>query len=270
MAAAGRTPPRLIEVVHAETLGRHLRRVVFSGPELLGLPRQPGAHIKVFFPRPHQTRPVLPELGPNGPIWPPPDVRPIVRTYTLRSYDPARNELAIEFVLHAHAGPASRWAAGAQPGDVLGLAGPGGPHPLVPPAAFHGFVGDLSALPAIHAALEELPSHARGHVLCEVPDAADIRELRRPAGVEVQWLVRAPQRPSPLLEAAARLPWSNAGTYAFLAGEHSAVVAVRDHLRTRHGLDRRSMYATPYWKAAADEETYHQERHRVMDELQET
>jgi len=268
--AAARTPPRMLEVVRAETIGHHLRRVVFSGPQLVGLPRRPGAHIKLFFPRPHQTRPVLPELGPHGPIWPPADVRPIVRTYTLRDYDPARNELAVEFVLHAHGGPASRWAADARPGDALGLAGPGGPDPMVPPSAFYGFVGDLSALPAIHAVLEGLPSDARGHVLCEVPDAADIRELRRPVGVEVQWFVRAPQRPSPLPEAATRLPWNTPGTYAFLAGEHGAVVAIRDHLRARYGFDRRTMYATPYWKAAEDEETYHEERHRVMDELQET
>ena len=51
---------------------------------------------------------------------------PVTRTYTIRSFDPATGELAIDFVVHGDAGLAGPWAAAVEPGESIGFHGPGG------------------------------------------------------------------------------------------------------------------------------------------------
>jgi NADPH-dependent ferric siderophore reductase len=170
----GRTPPRSLQVRRAELVTPHMRRITLAGDDMAGFPvGSDGAHIKVFLPRPGQDRPVLPTLGPKGPVWPPPEQRPITRTYMVRRFDATAGELDIDFVLHDDAGPASGWAARAKPGDFIGIAGPGGPDRAVMGADWHLLAGDLSALPAIAATLETLPAAARGFAFIEVPDSRD-------------------------------------------------------------------------------------------------
>lgn len=267
--AARKSPPRWLEVVRTEPLGRNLQRITFRGPELGDIPRdRAGAHIKLFFPRAHQREPTLPTVSDHGIAWPPEAERPIVRTYSLRASQPEVRHVTVEFVRHVHGGPAAKWAMHARPGDRIGMAGPGGP--IVPPRApFIGFCIDLSALPAVSAILAALPADARGHVLCEVPDRGDVRPLEHPPGVELAWRVRPDGEASGLFEASRHLPWHTPGAYAFLAGENAFVVEIRDWLRRSFGYDRHSMYAVPYWKHDHDEEAYHRERHRIMDELEE-
>ncbi|WP_375591795.1 siderophore-interacting protein [Chitiniphilus eburneus] len=264
------TPPRRLQVRHTRAIGRHLCRVTFGGPDLAGFPEGSGGlHIKLFFPHDGEATPLMPELGPDGPVWPE-GRRPITRTYTVRQYDPATQQLDVDFVLHGDNGPASRWASRAQPGDVLGLAGPGATVPYTPGAQWFLFAGDLSSLPAISAVLERLPPDARGVALIEVPDDADRHALRHPEGIALRWLVRqGPAEGSTLLLDAIRaLSWPAPDTAlsATVAGESGAVVAIRAHLLRERGIARRALYAVPYWRAGQDEETYHQERHRIMDE----
>ncbi|MCG8423910.1 MAG: siderophore-interacting protein [Proteobacteria bacterium] len=267
MAAPRRRPPRMLQVIETRDTSPHTRIITLGGAELEGFPEDcPGAHLKLFLPRHGQSDPVLPTVGPKGITWPAPHRRPIVRTYSVRRFDPLRCHLDIEFVLHPRSGPASDWARKARAGDRAGIAGPGGPHPMLPLAQHYLMVGDLSSLPAITALLENMESDTRARVLCEVPDDRGIRELECPPGVDVRWYVR--RGPSPLPQIVEALPWPGAGTYAWIAGEHGAVVAIRDYLRETHGLGRDSMYAVPYWKAGLHEDAYHQERHRVMDELE--
>jgi NADPH-dependent ferric siderophore reductase len=182
-------------------------------------------------------------------------------------YDPQQQTLSIDFVLHTDGGPASRWAASAERGDELGVAGPGGPNPLLAASESYLLAGDLSALPAISALLELMPADTRGQVLLEVPSAEDMLQLRAPEGVQVRWLFRAPRAPSALSREVRALSLSPQRTFAFIAGESSAVVAVRDHLLGERGFLRDQLYATPYWRETLSEEDYHDERHRIMDEL---
>lgn len=264
-----RTAPRRLRVLRNERVARHLRRITLGGPELSGFPRDSdGSHIKLFFRRPGQTELRLPELTPNGPVWPPPAERPLARTYTVSAYDEDRGELSIDFVTHEHPGPASAWAEQAKPGDDLGIAGPGGPNPLLRPADLYLLCGDLTALPAIAALSRMMPRTTRGHVLLEVPSPEDVVPLQVPEGVALRWLVRRADESSPLAREVEKLAFSPQG-FAFVAGEGGAVVTIRDHLLNERGLSRRQLYATPYWRAAQTEEEYHQERHRVMDELEE-
>lgn len=265
-----RTPPRLLEVLRTTAISPRMRRITLGGEAIAGFPaRSGGAHIKVFFPRGDQAVPELPTLGPEGPIWPPMPRRPITRTYSVRRYDALAGELDVDFVLHGDEGPASRWARRARPGDRLGIAGPGGPEPMLGRAEWYLLAGDLTALPAIGALLESLPATARGHAIVAVPDAADEQRLDVPPHVSLTWIhLDGHHTPSPRLEEAVRaLEWPRARVFAWVAGESSSVLAIRDYLRTERGLGRDAMYAIPYWKAALSEEAYHEERHRVMDEL---
>ena len=62
---------RLIQVQSWHDLSPHLRRIVFHSPELADYPfTRNGAHIKILLPRAGQSKPVLPDLTPQGPRWP--------------------------------------------------------------------------------------------------------------------------------------------------------------------------------------------------------
>lgn len=105
---------RQVTVQTIEHVTPRVRRIVFGGETLSGLPiPRPGAHVKLLF-----------GADLNGAAEPR-KMRSQMRTYTPRFFNPDTNELTIEFVLHGH-GLASTWAAQAQVGDPLTVAGPGG------------------------------------------------------------------------------------------------------------------------------------------------
>lgn len=268
-APRARTQPRLLEVQASRRLSPNLQRITLGGAQLAGFPdRRAGAHIKLFLPQSHQAAPILPRLGPDGPIWPPADECPITRTYSVRAFDPAAGTLTVDFVRHGDNGPASAWARRARLGDRIGLAGPGGPDPMVEPADWTLFAGDLSALPAIAALLETLPDDARGHAIIEVPHHDDRLALIHPPGVTIDWLVDTGKH-SRLVETVTALQWPQTGRpFAWIAGENKAVIALRQYLRSECGLQRGALYTVPYWKNRANEETYHAERHDVMDAME--
>lgn len=123
------------------------------------------------------------------------DAVPVTRTYTVRRVDHQARTLDIDFVVHGDEGLAGPWAAGARPGDRISLMGPGGGYRPDPEADWHLFLGDLSALPAIAAALAALPTDAVGHAFVEVSSDAAIIPVGAPAGVEIEWVVDPPTRP---------------------------------------------------------------------------
>ena len=206
-AAAPRYRTFPAEVVAVERLGNSFRRVTFAGEELRTF--GPGGHdqrIKVVLPQPGQTVADF----PNGDDWydqwraMPDDVRPPMRTYTVRDFRPDLGELDVDFVLHGvddgHAGPASNWVATAKPGDEVGLIGPDRPGSgrmwgteWCPPETTKEVLlaGDETAVPAMAAIVESLPAHARGIVCVEVPTPDDYQKWVGPEGIEVRWMARA-------------------------------------------------------------------------------
>lgn len=268
-----RTPPRLLQVIRSTRVTPDMQRITLGGEELKGFPaNRNGAHIKVFLPRPDQFKPLLPSLGVNGPVWPEAHLRPITRTYSVRRYRQNENELDIDFVLHGYNSPASGWALHAKPGDFLGIAGPGGPDPLISPADWHFIAGDMTALPAISALLEDLPEGSQGHAFIEIKTSRDIQPLVNNTAMSITWLQieSIPARQNDVLLQAVKNvspPSGVTSVSAFIAGENHAVISIRDYLRTAYGLSKARLYAVPYWRRGQDEETYHQERHRIMDEV---
>ncbi|PJG57853.1 siderophore-interacting protein [Aeromonas cavernicola] len=257
--------PRLVTVKTAVQLSPHLRRLCFSGSELADYPVTcGGAHIKVMLAQPYQSEPVLPVMTASGPRWANPEDKPIIRTYSIRAVRPETQELEIDFVIHGDSGPASAFAVHAKPGDKVILSGPGGPHPMLPLADHYLLVGDLTALPAITAMCEVMPTNARGEIAIVVPDKADAQPISLPIGVRCQWFVGEPAA-SGLLDHVLSLPLSRDGGFFWLGGEEALVLPLRRYLRSTLEVDRQSLYAVPYWRRGKSEEAYHQTRHEVMD-----
>src|SRR5689334_15990643 len=76
-------------------------------------PGAPDQYVKVFFPLPGQEEPRLPETGSDVMSWyrtylaMPDDVRPPMRTYTVRAHRHEAAEIDVDFALHGDTGPAS-------------------------------------------------------------------------------------------------------------------------------------------------------------------
>ncbi|WP_405432127.1 siderophore-interacting protein [Micromonospora sp. NBC_00617] len=254
-------------VVRARRVGASLIRVTLGGAELTdfaGGGRDQS--VSLFLPHPGQDAPVVPvERGGDWfGAWRAlaPDVRAVMRSYTIREHRPAAGEVDIDFVGHGGTGPASRWASLAGFGDRVLLLGPAvydnrsvcfrppDDTDLVVLAA------DETALPATAGILAWLPAGTRVRAWIEVPDAADITELPTDADAEIRWIVRGSTTPgSDLLLSALRAARLPAGTpYAWIAGESGVVRALRRHLVGERGFDRRRVTFAGYWRRGLSEE----------------
>ena len=260
--SAPRPLPRLLHVQRVRSLGPRMRRITLGGPGLRGFPAGcEGAHIKLLFPEQAGGVPTLPEIGPQGRVWPAHGPRPHVRTYTVARIDPTVPELDVDIVLHVHGGRASDWARHARVGDAIGLIGPGGPPLFRPGADFQLLVGDPSSYALVHAVLDKLPPQARGQVLMQIDAPADMLPLPACDGMPVRWCTSAEEMVSTLRG----LPRPDGDISVTLAGESHTVIALRNLVVGEWRVPRAGMYAVPYWKRDLDEEAYHEERHRIMD-----
>ncbi|SDN34415.1 NADPH-dependent ferric siderophore reductase, contains FAD-binding and SIP domains [Actinomyces ruminicola] len=176
-------------------------------------------------------------------------------------------------------GPSRIWLS-AQPTGTA----PGGVD-FVPPAVTGQFLigGDETAAPAIARILEQLPASARGIAVVELPVAADAAYLPTHPGIELRALAREERPHGERLVAGVRraaaellpegmpqrveevdidreLLWEvprtarggaalkRADVYAWLAGEAGAVCALRRHLVSERGVDRRAVAFMGYWR----------------------
>jgi NADPH-dependent ferric siderophore reductase len=175
------------------------------------------------------------------------------RDYTPRRYDPQANTLAIEFVLH-DAGPATRWAEQAKPGQTLRIGGPRGSFIIPTTFDWHLLIGDDTGLPAIARRLEELPAGARAVVLVEVDSAADQVPLQSAADVSVTWAYRDGAEAGAtdvLARALASLTLPSGDYYAWVACESLTAKALRATLIANHGANPKWIRAAGYWRRGA-------------------
>ncbi|HEY9132874.1 MAG TPA: siderophore-interacting protein [Dyella sp.] len=241
---------RELKVLRTERLTPHMQRIVLGGAALAGfVSAAPDDHVKLFFPN-KDGRIVQPVLGPDGLAFPA-DVDPSpMRDYTPRSYDEARGELTIDFVLHGD-GPAASWAMQAQPGQRLGIGGPRGSHIVADDFDRYVMVGDETALPAIGRWLKELPRTAKAIALIEIPEPGDHQMLASQAEVELQWLERQGIKPeeSTLLEQALEhLPAMQGDTFYWIAAESRRARRMRQWLSEHRHVPKDYLKATGYWK----------------------
>jgi NADPH-dependent ferric siderophore reductase len=228
-----------------------IARVTLAGPELDGFAAPgPADHVKVFLPDPGTGELVVPSITPDG-IRPPAMGEPISRDYTPLAFRPAGTgpaELDVDFVLHGDTGPASAWAERARPGDELAIAGPRGS--LLAPDGIDRIVlvVDATALPAASRWLSALAG-VRADVVFDGDGETAERYLAAtlagaPAAV---FSLAAPGRGG--LERALReLGPVGERAFLFLAGEATALVPLRRHLRRELGLPAEQVSVSGYWK----------------------
>jgi NADPH-dependent ferric siderophore reductase len=166
-----------------------------------------------------------------------------MRDYTPRAFDTARGELVLEFALHGD-GPFTEWAAQAQAGQTLTVAGPRGSMVIPTDYDWHLLVGDDSAWPAIARRLEELPASAHVQVLLLMPDA--------PAWpVRTSALPRCFATPEALVQALRDLAPPPGEGFAWCAGEARLMATLRDVLLREKGHPKEAMKVAAYWKQGA-------------------
>ncbi|WP_440708329.1 siderophore-interacting protein [Herbiconiux sp. YIM B11900] len=275
-------PQTTLHVISREQLSPHLVRLVLGG-EQFGSFTDNGhtdKYVKIFFAKP--------ELG----LAPPYDIEalretlapedlPVTRTYTVRAVDPVARTLSIDFVVHGDEGLAGPWARDAEPGDEITFRGPGGAFSPKPEFDWYLFAGDLSALPAIAAALEALPAGATGLAFVTVSSEDDILPLEAPEGVTVNWLVRSPEdddasgngdddsddsdssaTTDPTLDLAVAIaaePWPEGRPQVFAHGERTAMKALRNLFKER-GITRDQLSLSGYWALGRTEDRFQAEK----------
>src|SRR5438445_10205526 len=104
MAAKSR-PVNRLRVLRTERLTPHMIRIVAGGEDLAKFRSNPftDTYIKVVFPVPGVSYPEPLDLGVIREQLPG-ELAPKVRSYTVRSYDEAAGEVAIDFVHHGDEG----------------------------------------------------------------------------------------------------------------------------------------------------------------------
>lgn len=189
----------------------------------------------------------------------PEGMRPVMRNYTVRGYRAqgasGGAEIDVDFVLHGSgptAGPASRWADAAEPGESVVIIDEGlGFNPARGTTRVL-LVADETGAPAVAGVCASLPADATGLVILEAPSERDVLEFAAPAGVEVRWLIRPDAtKPGTLaLAALQELAPPASDTHAFIVGEQSLPTAARRHL-VAQGLAKDKISFVGYWRVGA-------------------
>ncbi|MEM1174335.1 MAG: siderophore-interacting protein [Pseudomonadota bacterium] len=236
----GRTP-RTLSVIRKHQLTPHMLRVTFGGDDLSDFPQNPNsAHIKLRL-----TEPEDPSIE-----------KPVLRTYTVRHFDPVKLEMAVDFVLHESDGPASQWATNCTVGETIRIMGPGPTKLVDHDADWFLLVGDMSALPAIAANIEMLPSDARGMAIIEVINEEDQQDFATPDDLQIRWCVNSDpeQDNSVLFDAVNEFAWLDGRPSVWVAGEFSQSLAIRRFLVQERNVTRHDMYASSYWQIGQTED----------------
>lgn len=239
---------RSVAVVGVARVTPRLVRVALAGADLDGFEiAAPTQHVKLLFPAPGEEAPTLPEVGPDGMRFPDDRARPVMRTFTPRCFDPRTSTLDVEFVLHGE-GPASTWAAQAEPGQRLAVAGPGGRMPLALGPGRWIVGGDESALPAIGTLLGALPASASADVYLEVEGPADEMTLESDAELSTTWLHRRGANYGGALLAAVTGAELTGASGVWVACEATAVRAIRRALLDGGRVDSAAVVTRGYWR----------------------
>ncbi len=220
-------------------------RVALNCADTKRLTEERGMHFSLLLP-PKERRPVWPQLDGNGrTVWPK-DADQLHRAvYTFVDLDPSRECFTFDVFEH-DGGRATTWARTAQPGDIVGISGPGSGD--FPAGKDILMAGDETALPAIRRILAQSSADRSGHVLLEVGSEEDVCDMPRPGGIDLTWLVR--NRGETLWDrlATAVLP-QGPDRYVWIAAEKELVRKAKARFRDTLGVGAAEGYFAYYWEA---------------------
>ena len=227
----------MLTVTTSEWLSPHMLRVHFTSAELEGFESAaPDDHIKLIVPEPFAA-------GEER----------CARDYTPRAFDAAMGTLTIDFALH-DAGPATRWALAARPGDRIQIGGPKGSTVVADDFDWYLLIGDETALPSIGRRLEELRADAPVRVVAVVDNAADRQAFAARDQLDVQWLARdgAGSGDADLVKAALSTgPLPLGEGLVWIAAEAKVARALRDYVIGDLRHPKAWTKASGYWTAGA-------------------
>lgn len=246
---------RALTVDDSQRLTPNMQRLWLSGESLGDFPMDvDGAYIKLLFDGEGQA------IGDEAQLEALVS-RPVMRTYTVRTYDPVKRQIIVDFVRHqhdGHSGPASAWAEHAKAGDRILIGGPGPAKRLQTDADWVFLAADMTALPALSANLEQLGAEAKGIAVIEVMSEQDVQSLTKPEGVELHWVINpTPGKPNTTLaDAVRRQPWQAGQVSAWAACEFSNMRHIRQYFKQERDVGRDYLYVSSYWKMGSSEEEH--------------
>ncbi|OZG29242.1 NADPH-dependent ferric siderophore reductase [Williamsia sp. 1138] len=275
MAIKGKQRFFYAEVVRTARISPSLVRVVFGGDGLADYASNGAADecVSLYFPGEGEDKP--PSMIEKDGEWAYRDIdEPEHRNYTVRSWDAAAKEMSIDFVAHK-GGIAATWALTAAPGDVIGLWGPRGWYDPPSGTAWQLLVADLTGLPGLSRAVEELPAGFSVRAIVEVLDNADKVAIETNADLSITWLIGGNGRgPSGLGEALRAEPLPDGPGYVWFAGEAATSRDARKYLRNERGFASAQIEIIGYWRVRAEEwlqkyeaveDRLHSEYQRLID-----
>lgn len=242
------TTTRRVAVQDIVDLTPHMRRIVFSGVDLKDFGynvSQLGPYLKLRIPLPGHSRYLSPtaRTAEDGHGWD--DDNTVLRTYSVRHFEPETRRLTIDFVLHGDEGIASGWAARAVVGDTIGVLERGSR--LVTHTDWFLILGDQTALPAIAQMLENMPIDSHGQAFIEVSNPGEFQVIVNRTNITLTWLYRD-GGVSRLCEKCETPTPARGQTYVWAGAEADIAQTIRKKVKTDWKLPPEQYFIVNYWR----------------------
>lgn len=232
-------------------------RVTLTGPDFVDFPDPgPSDHVRTFFPDPatgELVAPVATGPGQDGIVRP--DRASFGRDFTpltVREQD-GRRVVDIDILRHDSPGPAAQFGATAQVGDRLVLVGPRGSRQATQNAPRVVLVVDGTSLPAAGRWIADVPAETEVEVIATT---GDLDAVRAYLGTFASRGFGLRDSGGDLVSALSAVG-VDAGTYLFAAGEASALVPLRRHVRHALNLPREQYSISGYWRRGVEAWDHH-------------
>jgi ATP-binding cassette, subfamily B, bacterial IrtA/YbtP len=216
-------------VTEVSRMAPHFVRITMSSPSVFeDVTVEPTAFLRFWFPDPE---------GSDSEFQ---------RVYTIVWAEPDTGRFAVDVVLHEPSGPASHWAARAEPGMTLPVVSLGSRGFAVPDELPAGFllIGDTASIPAINSILDVLPPDVDVEVYLERHTSDD--DLIPITDHPRRSLHRVDRTDELALAAAIEdRDWSD--WYAWAGPEAASLKVLRKRLREAFGFPKTDLHAQAYW-----------------------
>ncbi|MBY6196585.1 siderophore-interacting protein [Vibrio hangzhouensis] len=249
--------PKNITVIGIKSLSPNIRRISFQSEALKRFPEDSeGGYIKFLF---NEDGTVL--LGPLDD-----DIKPRMRTYTIRNLERSSGKMDVDFVTHVTddkmCGFGTRWAMSAEIGDSISIMGPGRVQDVNVDKDWLFFSADMTSLPTLAAKLEKLPETAKGYAVIQAIDSKDQQPIQAPKGIKVIWTTES------LSAMSMQLPWLEGEPFVWCACEFDEMRALRQYFRNEKEVNRQDIYISSYWKRGVAEDGHKVIKKRDHDEFE--